>query len=54
MGLLDAFAMVSLRIREAKETFFEKVTGRGQGRAITRRSEAVTHSFSFQKAKAMF
>jgi hypothetical protein len=53
MGFLDAFAVVSLRVGQTKETFLEERTDRQLAVSLSY-SWFPTDSSSFQNAKAMF
>lgn len=53
MGFLDGLAMIALRIRKTKEAFLEKITAERQEN-LRWKGKSETHSFSFQKAKAIF
>lgn len=55
MGLLETLAMVSLWVGQAEQSFLEEWAVSRQRRGPAKRVGRVqTHSFSFQKAKAMF
>lgn len=55
MGLLDALAMVPLWVGQAEQSFLEKWATSRQWLDLTMHvSRLQTHSFSFQKAKAIF
>lgn len=53
MCLLDTLSMVTLRVRKTKQTFFEEITS-GLSETCLVYHAAISHSSSFQKAKAIF
>lgn len=55
MGLLDALAMVPLWVGQAEESFLEEwAVSRQRPSPTMHNGRLQTHSFSFQKAKAIF